>query len=103
MTPLTTSFGNGDVLLWTLELFLFVIWFWLLLSIFGDLIRDHDLSGGLKAIWIFALVPPRGCRCHLHRRARRGLAGPTCADPQCGPGPRWGGVILGRPMFTRLG
>jgi hypothetical protein len=53
--PLTT-FGNGDVLLWFLEFFLFVIWFWLLLTIFGDLFRDHELSGGMKALWIVVLV-----------------------------------------------
>ena len=51
-----TSFGNGDVFLWFLEFFLFVIWFWLLLTIFGDLFRDHELSGGMKALWIVVLV-----------------------------------------------
>jgi Phospholipase_D-nuclease N-terminal/Short C-terminal domain len=53
--PLTT-FGNGDVLLWFLEFFLFVIWFWLLLTIFGDLFRDHEMSGGMKALWIIVVV-----------------------------------------------
>jgi hypothetical protein len=56
MVPLATSFGNGDVFLWMLEFFLFVIWFWLLLTIFSDLFRDHELSGGLKAVWIIVLV-----------------------------------------------
>ena len=51
-----TSFGNGDVFLWFLEFFLFVIWFWLLLTIFGDLFRDHELSGGMKALWIVVLI-----------------------------------------------
>ena len=41
MIPLASSFGNGDVFLWMLEFFLFVIWFWLLLTIFSDLFRDH--------------------------------------------------------------
>jgi hypothetical protein len=54
--PLSTSFGNGDVLLWMLEFFLFVIWFWLLLTIFGDLFRDHETSGGMKAVWIIVLI-----------------------------------------------
>ena len=35
MILLATSFGDGDVLLWMFEFFLFVIWFWLLLTIFG--------------------------------------------------------------------
>ena len=53
---LATSFGDGDVLLWMAEFFLFVVWFWLLIAIFGDLFRDHDLSGGLKAFWILFVV-----------------------------------------------
>ena len=53
------NFGNGDVLLWMFEFFLFVIWFWLLLTIFTDLFRDHELSGGAKALWIiFVIVVP---------------------------------------------
>ena len=56
MIPLATSFGNGDVFLWMLEFFFFVIWFWLLLTIFGDLFRDHETSGGMKAVWVIALV-----------------------------------------------
>ena len=52
----TTSFGNGDVLLWMFEFFLFVIWFWLLLTVFSDLFRDHDMSGGMKALWVIFVV-----------------------------------------------
>ena len=59
MTALLTSFGNGDILLWMLEFFLFVVWFWLLISIFSDLFRDRDTSGGAKALWtIFVIVIP---------------------------------------------
>ncbi|WP_343048304.1 SHOCT domain-containing protein [Cellulomonas humilata] len=53
---LTASFGNGDILLWMLELFLFIIWFWLLIAIFGDLFRDPDTGGGVKALWVVLLV-----------------------------------------------
>lgn len=56
MTVPLTSFGNGDVFLWFLEFFLFVIWFWLLLTIFGDLFRDHETSGGVKALWVVVLI-----------------------------------------------
>jgi len=52
----TASFGNGDVLLWMLEFFLFVIWFWILISIFSDLFRDRSTGGGVKALWVFFLV-----------------------------------------------
>ena len=34
MNLLASSFGDGDVLLWMFEFFMFVIWFWLLLTIF---------------------------------------------------------------------
>jgi ABC-type multidrug transport system fused ATPase/permease subunit len=59
MNVLATSFGDGDVLLWMFEFFMFVIWFWLLIAIFSDLFRDHDTSGGAKALWvIFVVVVP---------------------------------------------
>jgi hypothetical protein len=51
--------GNGDVLLWIFEVFMFVIWFWVVITIFSDLIRDHDISGWTKALWfLFVLVVP---------------------------------------------
>jgi ABC-type transport system involved in cytochrome bd biosynthesis fused ATPase/permease subunit len=52
----SSSFGNGSVLLWMLEFFLFVIWFWLLIVIFSDLFRDHSMSGGVKALWVIFLI-----------------------------------------------
>jgi len=53
---LSATFGSGDVLLWMLEFFLFVIWFWLLIAIFGDLFRDPDTGGGVKALWVVLLI-----------------------------------------------
>jgi hypothetical protein len=53
---LTATFGSGDVLLWMLEFFLFIIWFWLLIAIFGDLFRDPDTGGGVKALWVVLLI-----------------------------------------------
>lgn len=50
------TFGHGDVLLWFFEIFLFVVWFWLLINIFGDLFRDHEASGGTKALWVVFLL-----------------------------------------------
>jgi uncharacterized SAM-binding protein YcdF (DUF218 family) len=39
--------------------FLFFIWIWLLISLFGDIFRSKDLSGGAKALWtIFIIVLP---------------------------------------------
>ena len=53
---LSTSFGHGDVLLWFIEIFLFVVWFWLLMNVISDLFRDHEASGGTKALWVILLV-----------------------------------------------
>ena len=52
----TTTFGSGDILLWMLEFFLFVIWFWLLIGIFSDLFRDRTTGGGVKALWVVLLI-----------------------------------------------
>lgn len=47
-------------LFWTmLEIFLFIIWIWILIAIFGDIFRSDDLGGGAKALWtIFVIVLP---------------------------------------------
>jgi hypothetical protein len=64
---------------WTiLMIFLWVIWFWILITIFIDLFRSHDLNGWVKALWfIFILVLPligvlvyliaRGGKMHEHQ------------------------------------
>lgn len=52
----SSSVGDGSILLWMLEFFLFVIWFWLLIVVFSDLFRDHEASGGTKAVWVVLLI-----------------------------------------------
>ncbi|MGI9577621.1 MAG: PLD nuclease N-terminal domain-containing protein [Microthrixaceae bacterium] len=37
-------------------IFLFVVWFWLLITIFTDLFGDHEMSGWGKAAWILAVI-----------------------------------------------
>lgn len=37
-------------------IFIFVMWFWLLVTIIGDLFRRSDVSGTGKIIWIILLV-----------------------------------------------
>jgi Phospholipase_D-nuclease N-terminal/Short C-terminal domain len=46
--------------LWTLIVFfLWVLWFWLLISIVGDVFRRRDIGGGKKTLWlIFMLFVP---------------------------------------------
>jgi len=38
------------------SIFIFVLWFWLLITVFSDLFRRHDISGWAKAIWVIALI-----------------------------------------------
>jgi len=37
-------------------IFVFVVWFWLLIVVFSDLFRRHDISGWAKALWVIALI-----------------------------------------------
>ena len=53
---LLAAFSLGDALLLTLEIFFFVIWIWILITILSDLFRDHELSGWWKAVWVLFLV-----------------------------------------------
>ena len=46
----------GEALLLALEVFFFVAWIWILITILNDLFRDHELSGGAKAAWVLFLV-----------------------------------------------
>ena len=46
----------GDLLLTVFEIFLFVIWIYILFTIIGDIFRDHEMSGWAKAVWIIFLV-----------------------------------------------
>jgi hypothetical protein len=46
----------GEALLLALEIFFFVIWIWILITILTDLFRDHELSGWAKAAWVLFLV-----------------------------------------------
>jgi hypothetical protein len=56
---LADEFGSGQVFLSMLWFFLFFIWIWLLIVIFGDIFRSDDLSGWGKALWsIFIIVVP---------------------------------------------
>jgi len=64
---------------WTIfMIFLWVIWFWILITIIIDIFRSHDLSGWVKALWfVFILFLPligvlvyliaRGGKMHEHQ------------------------------------
>jgi cbb3-type cytochrome oxidase subunit 3 len=50
------GFTFSNFLADVLSIFIFVLWFWLLITIFGDLFRRHDISGWAKAIWVIVLI-----------------------------------------------
>jgi membrane protein implicated in regulation of membrane protease activity len=60
--PLASSSYSYPLLgvFWTiLEIFLWVIWIWILIWVFIDIFRSHDLSGWAKALWfLFVLFIP---------------------------------------------
>ena len=50
------GFTFSNFLADVLSIFIFVLWFWLLITVFGDLFRRRDISGWAKAIWVIALI-----------------------------------------------
>jgi cbb3-type cytochrome oxidase subunit 3 len=50
------GYTYSNFLMNMLGVFAFVVWFWLLVVIYGDLFRRHDISGWGKALWVIALV-----------------------------------------------
>jgi hypothetical protein len=56
---LAADFGTGEVFWSMLWFFLWFIWIWLLIIVFMDIFRSHDLSGWGKALWtIFVIILP---------------------------------------------
>jgi len=47
-------------LFWTMLIFFaFVVWIWILITVFGDIFRRHDIGGFAKTMWIiFVIVLP---------------------------------------------
>jgi hypothetical protein len=53
------EFGTGQMFWSLLWFFMFFIWIWILVVVFGDIIRSRDLSGWGKALWsIFVIFLP---------------------------------------------
>jgi hypothetical protein len=50
------GFTFSNFLMDMIAIFAFVVWFWLLVIVFGDLFRRHDISGWGKALWVIALI-----------------------------------------------
>jgi len=50
------GFTFSNFLIDVLTIFAFVVWFWLMIIIFSDLFRRHDISGWVKALWIIIVI-----------------------------------------------
>jgi predicted membrane channel-forming protein YqfA (hemolysin III family) len=50
------GFSFANFLVDVLAVFMFVVWFWLLIIVFGDLFRRRDISGWGKAFWVIVLI-----------------------------------------------
>ena len=51
-----SSWHVGEVFLSMLWFTLFFIWIWLLISVFADIFRSHDIGGFAKFLWVFFVI-----------------------------------------------
>ena len=57
--PLASDYPFLDVLWSMIIFFVFIIWIWLLITVFADVFRRRDIGGGMKAVWlIFVILLP---------------------------------------------
>jgi len=56
MFYLQEGFTYRNFLMDALAIFVFIVWFWLLITVAADLFRRHDISGWIKAIWVIAWI-----------------------------------------------
>jgi Phospholipase_D-nuclease N-terminal len=56
MLFLQEGFTFRNFLVDALAIFVFIVWFWLLITVASDLFRRHDISGWVKALWVIVLV-----------------------------------------------
>src|SRR3982751_2626687 len=53
---LASDFGTGQVFWSMLWFFLFFIWIWLLITVFADIFRSHDMGGFAKFLWVVFVI-----------------------------------------------
>ena len=53
---LASSYPVLDAFLTMLYFFLFIIWIWLLITVFMDVFRSHDMGGWAKALWVIFII-----------------------------------------------
>jgi hypothetical protein len=82
-----TTFGVGQVVYSILWFVLFFVEIWLMISVFIDIFRSHDLQGWAKALWVLLvlLVPIigiiayfifRGDKMRVHQMQAQQSGGP---------------------------
>jgi hypothetical protein len=54
--PFRGGFTFSNFLVDAFSIFMFVVWFWLLITIFSDMFRRQDMSGLAKLIWVIVLI-----------------------------------------------
>src|ERR1700735_5511507 len=50
------GFPFGNFIADAFTIFMFILWFWLLIVVSGDLFRRHDVSGFAKVLWVIAFI-----------------------------------------------
>ena len=50
------GFSFANFLADVVTVFVFVVWFWLLITVAGDLLRRDDTTGWHKALWVIILI-----------------------------------------------
>jgi uncharacterized membrane protein len=53
---IASSYALLDLFLTMLYFFLFVIWIWLLITVFADIFRSRDMGGGAKTLWVIFVI-----------------------------------------------
>jgi len=53
---LGSDFGTGQVFYSFLWFTMFFIWIWLLIVVFSDIFRSHDMGGFAKFLWIVFVI-----------------------------------------------
>jgi hypothetical protein len=58
-TTVLAAYSFGDVMWSMFVFFMWILWFWLLFTVFGDLFSRHDIGGWAKAGWcVFVIILP---------------------------------------------
>jgi hypothetical protein len=53
---LASSYPVLDIFWTIVQIFVFIIWIWLLIVVFSDIFRSHDMGGLAKALWVIFVV-----------------------------------------------